>query len=551
MQRWSRAEQSVDLARLRIATVTRGDLERDVAAEGRIVAANHPRLYSPAEGTVSLLVRAGQTVRKGQALATIESPELESQLAQERSRLQSLESELGRARISARQQNVGNDQTAELRRVRLEAARRELGRAEKLRSEGLFNEVEHERAKDAVRLAEVELDQSREGSRLQREALDFEVTDSSRQVERQRLVVAELERRVRELAVAAPFDGQVATVDVDDRQAVSPNAPLLTVVDLSTYEVEIRIPEAYADEIGPGTRVEIDYAGRKFPGTLTAVSPEVRESQVEGTVVFATAPASRGAAPEPARLGAARARPPPERAQGAPRTVPGERRRAQGVRARRRPRHVARHPHRRHERRRGGDPRRAGRRRPDPSHRHATVPGRRDRPGPPIGEENIVLKMENVTRIYRTGLVETRALRDFSLTVEEGEFVTITGPSGSGKTTFLNVAGLLDTFDQGTYFLDGLDVSRLSDAQMSRIRNEKIGFIFQSFNLIPDLDVFDNIDVPLRYRKLSGKERKERIERAATPGGALVARCATCRRSSRAASSSAWRSPACWPAIPS
>jgi putative ABC transport system ATP-binding protein len=125
-----------------------------------------------------------------------------------------------------------------------------------------------------------------------------------------------------------------------------------------------------------------------------------------------------------------------------------------------------------------------------------------------------VLKMENVTRIYRTGLVETRALRDFSLEVEEGEFVTITGPSGSGKTTFLNVAGLLDTFDQGQYFLDGLDVSRLSDVQMSRIRNEKIGFIFQSFNLIPDLDIFDNVDVPLRYRRLSKKEREQRIKSA-------------------------------------
>lgn len=292
LQRWSRADQSVELARLRIATVTRGDLERDVAAEGRIVAANHPRLYSPADGTVALRVRAGQTVRKGQVLATLESPELESQLAQERSRLQSLESELGRARISAKQQNVGNDQTAELRRVRLEAARRELQRAEKLRSEGLLNEVEHERAKDAVRLAEVELEQSSQGSRLQREALDFEVSDSARQVERQRLVVAELERRVRELAVVAPFDSQVATVDVDDRQAVGANEPLLTVVDLSTYEVEIRIPEAYADEMAPGTRVEIDYAGRKFPGTLNAVSPEVRESQVEGTVAFA------GQAPE-------------------------------------------------------------------------------------------------------------------------------------------------------------------------------------------------------------------------------------------------------------
>jgi len=125
-----------------------------------------------------------------------------------------------------------------------------------------------------------------------------------------------------------------------------------------------------------------------------------------------------------------------------------------------------------------------------------------------------MLEMNNVTKLYRTGLVETRALRDFTLTVEPGEFVTITGPSGSGKTTFLNVAGLLDGFEQGTYKLDGLDVSRLTDRQMSRIRNEKIGFIFQSFNLIPDLDVFDNIDVPLRYRGLKARERKERIERA-------------------------------------
>ncbi len=125
-----------------------------------------------------------------------------------------------------------------------------------------------------------------------------------------------------------------------------------------------------------------------------------------------------------------------------------------------------------------------------------------------------MLKMENVTKIYRTGMVETRALRDFTLEVEEGEFVTLTGPSGSGKTTFLNVSGLLDGFEQGKYWLDGLDVSRLSDREMSRIRNEKIGFIFQSFNLIPDLDVFDNVDVPLRYRGLKAKERKERIERA-------------------------------------
>jgi putative ABC transport system ATP-binding protein len=125
-----------------------------------------------------------------------------------------------------------------------------------------------------------------------------------------------------------------------------------------------------------------------------------------------------------------------------------------------------------------------------------------------------MLAMREIRKVYRTELVETHALSDFSLQVRTGEFVAVMGPSGSGKTTFLNVAGLLDTFQSGTYELDGQDVSRLSDDEMSRIRNRKIGFVFQSFNLIPDLDVFDNVDVPLRYRGLPGAERRQRIERA-------------------------------------
>ncbi|MBC6906795.1 ABC transporter ATP-binding protein [Saccharophagus sp. K07] len=108
-------------------------------------------------------------------------------------------------------------------------------------------------------------------------------------------------------------------------------------------------------------------------------------------------------------------------------------------------------------------------------------------------------------------MIETHALRDFNLEVKEGEFVAVTGPSGSGKTTFLNIAGLLETFEQGQYLLDGQDVSRLSDNVRSKLRNEKIGFIFQGFNLISDLNIFDNVDVPLRYRGFSAAERKKRI----------------------------------------
>ncbi|MBZ0115269.1 MAG: ABC transporter ATP-binding protein [Thermoanaerobaculia bacterium] len=122
-----------------------------------------------------------------------------------------------------------------------------------------------------------------------------------------------------------------------------------------------------------------------------------------------------------------------------------------------------------------------------------------------------MLEMQSVSKIYRTHLVETHAVRDLTLTVEDGEFVAVSGPSGSGKTTFLNIAGLLEAFEEGSYRLDGVDVSGIDDDTASRIRNEKIGFIFQSFNLIPDLDVFDNVDVPLRYRGLGARERRERI----------------------------------------
>ena len=122
-----------------------------------------------------------------------------------------------------------------------------------------------------------------------------------------------------------------------------------------------------------------------------------------------------------------------------------------------------------------------------------------------------MLNMKDVSKIYRTDTVETHALRSFSLSVDEGEFVSVTGPSGSGKTTFLNIAGLLEELTSGTYELDGQDISSLNDRERSRIRNEKIGFIFQSFNLIPELNVFDNVDVPLRYRGFDANERARRI----------------------------------------
>ena len=130
-----------------------------------------------------------------------------------------------------------------------------------------------------------------------------------------------------------------------------------------------------------------------------------------------------------------------------------------------------------------------------------------------------MIEMQSVGKVFRTDVVETHALRNFNLKVQPGEFVAITGHSGSGKTTFLNIAGLLEDFSGGEYWLDGVDVRGMNDDQRSRLRNEKIGFIFQGFNLIPDLNLFDNVDVPLRYRRFPAAERKQRIEEALTRVG--------------------------------
>ena len=122
-----------------------------------------------------------------------------------------------------------------------------------------------------------------------------------------------------------------------------------------------------------------------------------------------------------------------------------------------------------------------------------------------------MLEMSRLSKVYRTELVETYALRDFDIAVREGEFVAVTGPSGSGKTTFLTIAGLLEAFTGGSYRIDGIEAADLGDDERSRIRNEKIGFVFQAFNLIPDLDIADNVEVPLRYRGMSAAERRRRV----------------------------------------
>lgn len=284
--RWSRADRAVDAARLNFGVVKRGDLDRDVSGQGRIVAALHPTLFAPVAGIVSLSVKAGTEVKKGQLLARVDSPELRSRLVQERSTLQALQSDLGRQEIAARQGAQRAKQTADTLAMRLAAAERAMTRAQELSQQGLLNRVDFERAKDDLELARLEAENARQTAQFERESLTFEVQNRRLQVARQQSVVLETERQVHQLEMAAPFDGMVANVDVQDRDAVPANAPVMTVVNLSQFEVEFDVAENYASDLLPGTPAEIQYEGKPYPGKVTAVSPEIRDSQVRGTVVF-------------------------------------------------------------------------------------------------------------------------------------------------------------------------------------------------------------------------------------------------------------------------
>ena len=125
-----------------------------------------------------------------------------------------------------------------------------------------------------------------------------------------------------------------------------------------------------------------------------------------------------------------------------------------------------------------------------------------------------LIRLENVTKVFYTEEVETHALSSITLDIASGEFVSIAGPSGCGKTTLLSILGLLDSPTSGKYVLDAEPVERLSASQRAKIRNQAIGFIFQAFNLIGDLTVYENVELPLTYRGMPGAERKERVQAA-------------------------------------
>lgn len=285
------ADRSVARERLRFATVVRKDFVRDLAVTGRVVAAVKPTVYAPAAGIVTLQVMAGDQVAAGAVLARIDSPELDAQLAQERSTLRRLESALARQRIEARKQQAQNQQAADMAAVALAAAERELRRADKSWQQGIISEQAYERAQDELARSRLAADHSQQDARLAAESLSFELRSMELDVERQRLVAAELERRVEQLELASPVSGIVGDLNVEQRAAVARDQPLLSVVDLSAFQIEVQVPQEYADELAPGTEARVAVGGSEYQTAIATVSPEVSDNQVRARLRFTdTAP---------------------------------------------------------------------------------------------------------------------------------------------------------------------------------------------------------------------------------------------------------------------
>ena len=283
---WLGSSRSVDISRLRIAEVTRGTLVRDASVNGRVVAAVSPTLYAPANSTVTLKIHAGDKVKKGDLLAVLDSPDLSNQLAREQATLSQLESEVARQKILAQKQRLVARRDSDEAEVARLGAQRILTRTEGGYKAGAIAEVDFLRAQDALKSAEIRARQAAQASALEIQDVVLGTSTKQSELQRQRLIVADMQRKVDELNVRAPVDGVVGTLSVPDRSVVAANTALMTVVDLSRLEVELEIPESYADDLGLGMTAEVSIGAMNATGKLSAISPEVVRNQVLARVRF-------------------------------------------------------------------------------------------------------------------------------------------------------------------------------------------------------------------------------------------------------------------------
>jgi HlyD family secretion protein len=280
------AGSSVSASRLQIATVERGSFVRDIAADGRVVAAVSPTLYARAGGAVVLKVHAGDKVTKGQVLAVIASPELNNKLAQEQNNEDAMEVAYQQSKIDANQQRSKLKGTFENAEIDEQSAARDLKRYEQAFKKGAVSQLDVDRHRDTLEKAQIELRHAKANLGMDDSSLTLEVQAKKLAYERQKLLVADLKRQVDELNVRSPVDGQVGQLFIAQTATVPKDAKLLTVVDLSALEVQVNVPESFARDLASGMPAAISGNGQEWKGAVSAISPEVVNGEVVARVRF-------------------------------------------------------------------------------------------------------------------------------------------------------------------------------------------------------------------------------------------------------------------------
>jgi HlyD family secretion protein len=280
------ADSSVSASRLAFATVQRGPFVRDIAAEGQVVAAVSPTLYATYGGAVTLKVHAGDTVKKGQVLAVIDSPELVNKLAQEQSNADAMEVDYQRAQIDARQKQSEMQKAYDNAKVDDETAARDYERYEKAYTLGGVPQMEVDKAKGTLDKANIALAHAKADLNLGTDTGVFDIKAKKLAHDRQVLMVQDLQRQVDNLNVRSPVDGQVGQLFIAERATVAKDAQLLSVIDLSALEVEVKVPESFARDLAVGMGGEISGNGNTWKGIVSAISPEVVNGEVAARVRF-------------------------------------------------------------------------------------------------------------------------------------------------------------------------------------------------------------------------------------------------------------------------
>jgi HlyD family secretion protein len=281
------ASASVSSSRLAFATVERGQFVRDIAAEGKVVAAVSPTMYATYGGAVTLQVHAGDTVKKGQVLAVVDSPELRNKLAQEQSKADAMQVDYLQSQADARSKRSDLQKAFDNAQIDEKSAETNLSREQKASDAGAATGAAVDQAKDLLEKARITLAHAKSDLGMNNDSLNLNIQSKKLAHDNQLLVVQDLERQVDDLNVKSPVDGQVGQLFIAERATVAKDAQLLSVIDLSALQVEMQVPESFARDLGIGMSGEISGNGNTWKGLVSAISPEVVNGEVSARLRFA------------------------------------------------------------------------------------------------------------------------------------------------------------------------------------------------------------------------------------------------------------------------